>query len=156
MFTQVAAGCQPAATWVNTTRYCKYSQVLLAMGKNIAPKHVEPTWNNKLIYLMHLVGYFHSCYLFLLFASEFSVIELPTGSYTVLDCFLVLSVSHFVVAIPFACTRSSERMTDSVINPLAYTDFSETAGLASSINTQPAVRRNSETNPTSQHNRGMY
>jgi hypothetical protein len=27
---------QPAATWVDTTRYCKYSQVLLMMGKNIA------------------------------------------------------------------------------------------------------------------------
>jgi hypothetical protein len=27
---------QPAATWMNTTRYCKYSQVLLMMGKNIA------------------------------------------------------------------------------------------------------------------------
>ena len=27
---------QPAATWVNTTRYCKYSQVLLMMGENIA------------------------------------------------------------------------------------------------------------------------
>ena len=26
---------QPAATWVNTTRYCKYIQVLLMMGKNI-------------------------------------------------------------------------------------------------------------------------
>jgi len=43
-----------------------------------------------------------------------------------------------------------------LINPLAYTDVSETAGLASSVNTQLAVRRNSETNPTSQHNRGMY
>ena len=32
----VFAGCQPAATWVNTTRYCKYSQVLLIMGENIA------------------------------------------------------------------------------------------------------------------------
>jgi hypothetical protein len=42
------------------------------------------------------------------------------------------------------------------INPLAYTDVPETARLARSINTQPAVRRNSETNPTSQHNRGMY
>ena len=42
------------------------------------------------------------------------------------------------------------------LNPLAYTDVPETAGLARSINTQPAVRRNSETNPTSQHNRGMY
>jgi hypothetical protein len=27
---------QPAATWVNITRYCKYSQVLLMMGENIA------------------------------------------------------------------------------------------------------------------------
>jgi len=26
---------RPAATWVNTTRYCKYSQVLLMMGENI-------------------------------------------------------------------------------------------------------------------------
>jgi hypothetical protein len=26
---------QPAATLVNTTRYCKYSQVLLMMGENI-------------------------------------------------------------------------------------------------------------------------
>ena len=43
-----------------------------------------------------------------------------------------------------------------LFNPLAYTDVPETAGLARSINTQPAVRRNSETNPTSQHNRGMY
>jgi hypothetical protein len=29
-------GHQQAATWVNTTRYCKYSQVLLMMGENIA------------------------------------------------------------------------------------------------------------------------
>jgi hypothetical protein len=27
---------QPAANWVNTTRNCKYSHVLLMMGKNIA------------------------------------------------------------------------------------------------------------------------
>jgi hypothetical protein len=27
---------QLAATWVNNTRYCKYSQVLLMMGENIA------------------------------------------------------------------------------------------------------------------------
>jgi len=36
VFTQVAAGWQPAATWMNTTRYCKYSQVLLMMSENIA------------------------------------------------------------------------------------------------------------------------
>ena len=52
---------QPAATWVNTTRYCKYSQVLLIMGENNVPKHVELTWNNKLICIVYLVRYFHSC-----------------------------------------------------------------------------------------------
>jgi hypothetical protein len=26
---------QPAATWENTTKYCKYSQVFLMMGENI-------------------------------------------------------------------------------------------------------------------------
>jgi len=36
VFTQVAAGWQPAATWMNTTRYCKYSKVLLMMGEYIA------------------------------------------------------------------------------------------------------------------------
>ena len=41
-------------------KYCKYSQVLLMMGEN-RPKHVQSTWNNKLIYIVHLVGYFHSC-----------------------------------------------------------------------------------------------
>jgi hypothetical protein len=43
-----------------------------------------------------------------------------------------------------------------LFNPLAYTAACEAAGVARSINTQPAVRRNSETNPTSQYNRGMY
>ena len=61
VFTQVAAGCQPVTTWVNTTTYCKYSQVLLMMGEKHRPEHVELTWNNKLIYILHLVGYFHSC-----------------------------------------------------------------------------------------------
>jgi hypothetical protein len=52
VFTQVAAGWQPAATWVNTARYCKYSQVLLMMGENIArnstyPRHLPAaTWVN--------------------------------------------------------------------------------------------------------------
>jgi hypothetical protein len=43
---------QPAATWVNTTRYCKYSQVFLMMGENIAPKHIELTKKNKLTYIV--------------------------------------------------------------------------------------------------------
>ena len=25
------------------------------------PKHVQLTWNNKLIYIVHLVGYLHNC-----------------------------------------------------------------------------------------------
>jgi len=36
VLTQVAAGYKPAATWMNTNRYCKYSKVLLMMGENIA------------------------------------------------------------------------------------------------------------------------
>ena len=57
---------------------------------------------------------------------------------------LICSIFHALIR----CTKC--------INPLEYTDVPETAGLARSINTQPAVRHNSETNPTSQHNRGMY
>jgi hypothetical protein len=30
-------------------------------GQKHRPKHVEPSWNNKLIYTVHLVCYFHSC-----------------------------------------------------------------------------------------------
>ena len=30
-------------------------------GRKHRPKHVKPTWNNKLIYIVFLVGYFHSC-----------------------------------------------------------------------------------------------
>jgi hypothetical protein len=28
-------------------------------GRKYRPKHVEPTWNNKVIYIVHIVGYFH-------------------------------------------------------------------------------------------------
>jgi hypothetical protein len=28
-------------------------------GQKHCPKYVEPTWNNKLIYIVHLVGHFH-------------------------------------------------------------------------------------------------
>jgi hypothetical protein len=30
------SGHEPATTWVNTTRYCKYNQMLLMMVENIA------------------------------------------------------------------------------------------------------------------------
>jgi len=36
VFIQVATVWEQTATWMNTTRYCKYSQVLLMMGENIA------------------------------------------------------------------------------------------------------------------------
>jgi len=34
----------------------------LDYGRKHRPKHVEPTWNNKLMYIVHLVGYFRSYY----------------------------------------------------------------------------------------------
>jgi hypothetical protein len=46
VFTQVAAGW--CLKWVETVSTHR-------------PKHVELTWNNKLIYIVHLVDYFHSC-----------------------------------------------------------------------------------------------
>jgi hypothetical protein len=36
IFTTVVASCQLAATLVNITGCCKYSQVLMMMGENIA------------------------------------------------------------------------------------------------------------------------
>jgi len=30
-------------------------------GRKHHPKHVQPTWNNKLFCIVHLVGYFHRC-----------------------------------------------------------------------------------------------
>jgi hypothetical protein len=30
------SGHHPTATWVNTTKYCNYSQVFMMMGENIA------------------------------------------------------------------------------------------------------------------------
>jgi hypothetical protein len=53
--------CRLAATWVYTTRYCKSSAP--DDGQKHRPKHVEPTWNNKLIYVVHLVGYFYKIYI---------------------------------------------------------------------------------------------
>jgi len=68
--------------------------------------------------------------------------------------FLSAERSHYVLHSALCILKG--RNIIGFINPLAHTDVPETAGLARSINTQLAVRRNSETNPTSQHNRGMY
>ena len=62
----------------------------------------------------------------------------------------------FVLAVDCSLPVRLQHFFFMIFNPLAYTDVCEMAGLARSINTQPAVRRNSETNPTSQYNRGMY
>jgi len=69
----------------------------------------------------------------------------------VLPCSFCCTVHY-----PLLITHSHVITWPAMFNPLAYTDVCETAGLARSINTKPAVRCNSETNPTSQHNRGMY
>jgi len=66
---------QPAATWVNTTRYCKYSQVLMMMGLKHRPKHVDLTWNSKLIYIAHLVGYFHRYVCAFVVPSEYAEVK---------------------------------------------------------------------------------
>jgi hypothetical protein len=50
------SGHQPAATCVNTTRYCKCSW----WWEKHRPKHVQLTWHNKLVYIVHFVGYSHS------------------------------------------------------------------------------------------------
>jgi len=50
-----------AATLVNITRYCKIQSSAPDDGRKHRPKHVELTWNNKLIYIVHPVGYFNSC-----------------------------------------------------------------------------------------------
>jgi len=65
VFNQVVAGWrlewvethsrqQPAATWV------KIQSCAPDGGRKHRPKHVQLTWNNKLIYIVHLVGYFHN------------------------------------------------------------------------------------------------
>jgi hypothetical protein len=59
--TQAAAGYHPAAAWVNATRYCKLQSSAPDDGRKHRPKHIEPTWNNKLTYIVHLVGHFHNC-----------------------------------------------------------------------------------------------
>jgi len=40
------------SNWVNTTISCKYNQVLLMMGEKHGPKHVEPTRDNKLTFIV--------------------------------------------------------------------------------------------------------
>ena len=74
VFTQVAAGW--CSEWVET-ELCRlwgvYTRLTIHIqssalndGRKHRPKHVELTWNNKLIYRVHLVGYFHS-YIYVVF-----------------------------------------------------------------------------------------
>ena len=71
---------------------------------------------------------------------HFHVILCPSGFAGMDDIFLYMSS---VVRVGYIITiwRSNTLMYNSKLNPLAYTDVRETAGLARSINTQPAVRR---------------
>jgi hypothetical protein len=48
------------------------------MGKS-RPKHVELTWNNKLIYMVHQVGYFHSITMKGFMYVKFIFVSFPFG-----------------------------------------------------------------------------
>jgi len=76
--------------------------------------------------------------------------------FCILQTLSILTGPNIFLNLYFLYFHTVHVATLILLNPLAYADVCETAGLARSINTQPAVRRNSETNPTSQHNRGMY
>jgi len=84
VFTQVAAG------------WCLFDD-----GRKYRPKYVEPTWNNKLTYIVHLVGYFHSC--------------ITTHGFMKVKCFTKLSgcdLFQSPVEI-FACTDLAEARNSS-------------------------------------------
>ena len=59
MFTQVAAGWEPAVTWVNTVN--TVNSRVPEDGQKHRTKHVELTWNNKLVYIVHRACYFCNC-----------------------------------------------------------------------------------------------
>jgi len=52
-------------------------------GRKHRPKHVEPTWNNKLIYIVYLVGYFHSHNSYLRFKTQILLPSRESTFYTV-------------------------------------------------------------------------
>ena len=52
---------QPAAAWGEHYQILEMQSSAPGDGRKHRPKHVEPTWNNNLTYIVHLVGYFHSC-----------------------------------------------------------------------------------------------
>jgi hypothetical protein len=62
VFTQDAAGL--CLGWVETAFHL--NQILWIKssapddGRKYRPKHVQLTWNNKLIYILYLVGYLHN------------------------------------------------------------------------------------------------
>ena len=71
------------------------------------PKHVEQTWNNKLIYIVHLVGYFHSCitmhgfmkvkFTFVLFGGVRSIFYFRHSVNGTHCCFSVAIVRSFIL-----------------------------------------------------------
>jgi hypothetical protein len=66
VFTQVAAGWFPKRTPAGSNLGEQYEILLRESsapddGRKHRPKYVEPTWNSKLVFIVHLVRYFHSC-----------------------------------------------------------------------------------------------
>ena len=68
------------------------------MGEKNRPKHLQSTWNNKLTYIVHLVGYFHSY----AFALQFSLVK-HTLSYR---CYIIARFmsSHWTWRTVFTCS----------------------------------------------------
>jgi hypothetical protein len=70
-------------------------------GRKHRPKHVEPTWNNRLVYILHLVGYFHrgnpsDCEKFAYFCVEFRSWTDWLLSENLLGCGCFFAVPSFV------------------------------------------------------------
>ena len=47
----------------------------MMMGLKHRPKHVDLTWNSKLIYIAHLVGYFHRYVCAFVVPSEYAEVK---------------------------------------------------------------------------------
>jgi len=60
VFTQVTAGWQPGSNLGEHYQILQIQSIAPDDGRKHRPKHVELTWNNKLIYIVHLVGYFRT------------------------------------------------------------------------------------------------
>ena len=76
-------------------------------GRKHRPKHVEPTWNNKLIYILHLVGYFRIWKDYYLFRRTSGLVVDPTQP--PIQCFLLVKWS--------GCEGDFSPQSNAEINP---------------------------------------